>query len=81
MITVLYFGRLSDVAKSGEMPLPRDVKTVADLSAHLCTDNAALSEALARDGNRAAVNTVMVGFDASITEGDEIAFMSPLSGG
>lgn len=81
MIKVLYFGRLSDIGVGAEFALPQAINTVSELAAYLGKDNAALRTAIACKGNRVAVNTVMTAFDAPIKDGDEIAFMSPLSGG
>lgn len=81
MITIVYFGRLSDVGTSGRTALPAGVGDVRGLVAHLSQGDTELSEALARKGNRVAVNQVLVDWDASIADGDEVAFMSPLSGG
>lgn len=81
MIKLLYFGRLSDVATGGDIAFPDGVKDVRGLAAHLSAGDLTLSEALARKGNRVAVNQVLVGWDATLQDGDEVAFMSPLSGG
>lgn len=81
MITVLYFGRLSDVGTSGPCPLPDGVTDTDSLTAFLSKDGSPLGEALARAGNRIAVNQNMIAGNTPIKTGDEIAFMSPLSGG
>ena len=81
MITVLYFGRLSDVGTSGPMVLPGGVVDTDGLTTFLSNNDAALEQAFARAGNRVAVNQNMITDNTPIKTGDEIAFMSPLSGG
>lgn len=81
MIRILFFGRLSDAAQPLSCELPDDVATVQQLAIWLGADNPALSDALSAKGVRIAVNQDMTAKDAAIKDGDEIAFMSPLSGG
>jgi sulfur-carrier protein len=58
------------------------VATVTDLIARLAHDRgAALAAALTAPGMRFAVNQVLVEPDAAIADGDEIAFMPPVTGG
>ncbi len=81
MIKILFFGRLSDVSETLTCALPHGVSTINALSSWLGEENAALGEALSAKGNRIAKNQQIVAVDAPISDGDEIAFMSPLSGG
>jgi len=56
--------------------------TVADLIALLARQRgAALGAALAAPGMRFAVNQALVEPDARIADGDEVAFMPPVTGG
>ena len=81
MATVLFFGRLSDVSEALNVDLPAFVTTTGELMVWLEAQNAGLKTALERGGNRIAVNKVIIENDVVITNTDEIAFMSPLSGG
>lgn len=63
------------------MALPDGVNDTDSLLNWLADDDADLGAALARSGNRVAVNAVFVTDNTPIKDGDEIAFMSPLSGG
>ena len=81
MIKVLFFGSLSDAAQPLSCELPKDVNTVADLAFWLASNNPLLIHGLAAEGVRIAVNQTMTDKKALIKDGDEIAFMSPLSGG
>lgn len=75
MATILFFGKLSDISATQNIALTKTMKTVSDLADYL--GYAQLRE----PGIKVAVNKVMTDFDAAITDSDEIAFMSPLSGG
>jgi len=47
----------------------------------LSTQNPLLAKELAKPGNRIAVNKSIITANVMITDSDEVAFMSPLSGG
>ena len=84
MTTLLFFGRLSDVAGCSQMAcdLPETVTNVAALRAWLATRDPVLGEAIQARGVRVAVNRSFCIADTESTLGaEEIAFMSPLSGG
>ena len=83
MTRILFFGRLSDVAGCGEkrVDLPREVRTVGDLRAWLARSDDVLAAHIRLASVRAAVDRVMCDDLASILGAEEIAFMSPLSGG
>jgi len=78
---ILFFGRLSDASETMELDLPNSVKTTYDLQMWLADTNPALNLAFKTKGNRVAVNKNMVDGNVPITNDDEVAFMSPLSGG
>ena len=84
MTTLLFFGRLSDVAGCSRLDcdLPQTVTTVAALRAWLAARDPVLGQAIQAQGVRVAVNRSFCGSDMDPTLGaEEIAFMSPLSGG
>jgi len=81
MAEILFFGSLSDLSGPLALDLPREVKTTDDLRLWLSKTYPALTAALAKKTNRIAVNKVMITQTVAITNTDEIAFMSPLSGG
>ena len=81
MAKLLFFGRFSDIAKARDMALPAGVSDSEALADWLSQSDAALAAQFARAGNRVAVNKVMVSGAVPITDADEIAFMSALSGG
>ena len=84
MTTLLFFGRLSDVAGCSQMAceLPQTVTTVAALRTWLAARDPILGQAIQAQGVRVAVNRAFCVSDMESTLGaEEIAFMSPLSGG
>ena len=84
MITVLYFARLRETLGTGSerIALPPEVRDLEGLRAMLVARGGAWEEALAPSkAVRAAVNQAMATGDASISDGDEVAFFPPVTGG
>lgn len=62
--------------------LPAEVKTVGDVRAWLVARGGAWADALAQDKSlRMAYNQVMTDAKTRITEGCEVAFFPPVTGG
>ena len=78
---ILFFGRLGDFAQTISGPRPEGVKDTDGLVAWLSRNNEGLANELVKTGNRIAVNKVIIPDNTSLTDNDEVAFMSPLSGG
>lgn len=84
MITVLYFARLREAFGTGSerIPLPSAVRNVDGLRAFLVARGGAWAQEFAPGKNiRAAVNQSIAQGEAGITDGDEIAFFPPVTGG
>ena len=81
MIEILFFGRLGDASETLRLDLPAGVSDTDCLTQWLSEENPALGTELAKTGNRIALNKVIISENASLKKGDEIAYMSPLSGG
>lgn len=84
MTRLLFFGRLRDVAGSGErvVTLPAHIETVADLRAWLAAEDGELGAALDGRGIHVVVDQVICNRDTqSVSAATEVAFMPPLSGG
>lgn len=74
-LTVLFLGRLQDAAGQGE----RTVEYRADVAGLIDSFDAELGLALRSDKVRVAVNGA---FGATVlADGDEVAFLPPVSGG
>ena len=81
MITILFFGSLGDISPTMEISLPPSVITIEDLTLWL-SENMGISEkTFLKRGNRISINKNIITENVSLKDGDEIAFMSPLSGG
>jgi molybdopterin synthase sulfur carrier subunit len=83
-VTLLYFAWVRQKIGRGEemLPLPPDIKTVADLIAHLKDRGAGYDEAFADLRRiRVAVNQDHSGFDTPLRDSDEVAFFPPVTGG
>ena len=74
-LTVLFLGRLQDAAGAGE----RTVEYRADVAALIESFDAELAAALRSDKVRVAVNGAIGA--SSLADGDEVAFLPPVSGG
>ena len=84
MITILYFARLRETFGTGseQITLPVTVQNLEGLRAMLVARGGAWEEELAPSKPvRAAVNQAMAVGDVSISDGDEVAFFPPVTGG
>lgn len=79
-LNILYFAGLREaIGSSGErFELPAGVATVGGLREALGRIH---PELLAAKNLRAAVNQRMVGAEAPVADGDEVAFFPPVTGG
>ena len=79
MATILFLGRLQDAigASALTVALPGGVRDAESLRAWLGRDHPALREASVR----IAVNAELHPGNARLADGDEIAFLPPMSGG
>jgi len=82
-VTVLFFAGLREALGSGRetVPLPSGVATVGALRDALAARGDAWAALAPTRNLRVAVNQQMVGFDAPVAAGDEVAFFPPVTGG
>ena len=82
-LRILYFASLREALdSSGEQTeIPSEVSTVGALRDHIVRRGDPWTVLATTKNLRAAVNQVMVGMDAAIRDGDEIAFFPPVTGG
>ena len=79
-VTVRLFARLRDIAGSGE--LTREAPAGADVAAVWLSLVSEYPELSAYERSiSCAVNADYAKFSAAVTDGDEIAFLPPVSGG
>jgi molybdopterin synthase sulfur carrier subunit len=82
-LRVLYFASLREaLCTSGEsIEVPDGVISVCDLRAHIAARGEPWAALATVKNLRAAVNQAMVGIDATLKDGDEVAFFPPVTGG
>ena len=89
MIRILFFGKLAEIAESelGKSEFDHSLAEkhhpilLSELRTQLTQNAPLLREELDKSSNLSAVNQVIQHSDFEIVDGDEVAFMSPLSGG
>ena len=84
MVTVLYFARLRESLGRAreELALPESVIDLAGLRDVLVSRGGTWAQELSPTRQvRAAVNQQMAAADTPVTDGDEIAFFPPVTGG
>lgn len=84
MVKLVFLGKFGDVAPAGlsQVALPGEVKTLSDLNRWLSRQQPLLGEAMAATTTRLVVNQCVAhDLTAPVADGDEIAFLPPMSGG
>jgi molybdopterin synthase sulfur carrier subunit len=82
-VKILFFAGLREAlgTASESLALPGGVATAGTLRAHLAARGEPWSALASTKNLRVAVNQQMVGLDAPVKEGDEVAFFPPVTGG
>ena len=79
-VKVLYFGRLKEIAGSAEESVEvRDGERIEDLFARCSSSRPELRKF--RSSLVAARNRELAAWDATLSGGDEVGFLPPVSGG
>jgi len=81
-VNVKYFASIRESVGTGAEPLQTSAATLGALRDELIARGGAHAQSLARGrAVRVALNQVMSGEDAALTEGCEVAFFPPVTGG
>lgn len=82
-IRLKFFASLREALGVAEesLALPAGVDSVAALQAHLASRGGEWQRLVAARNLRCAVNQDMASADANISDGDEVAFFPPVTGG
>ncbi|HWU55522.1 MAG TPA: MoaD/ThiS family protein [Rhizomicrobium sp.] len=84
LVRLIFLGKFGDVAPAGlaEIALPGDVRTLKDLRDWVARQEPLLGAAMAATRTRLIVNQCVVhDLAQTVTDGDEVAFLPPMSGG
>ena len=83
MVQLRFFASLREALGVGEerMELPADVRTVKELRQILQQRSTTWQQALSNTQISTALNHELVRGDANVTDGDEIAWYPPVTGG
>jgi molybdopterin synthase sulfur carrier subunit len=82
-VKILFFAGLREALGTGaeSLALPSGVATAGALREHLAARGGVWSALATTKNLRVAVNQQMLGFDAAVKAGDEVAFFPPVTGG
>jgi molybdopterin synthase sulfur carrier subunit len=83
MVTLVFLGKFRGLARDDFVAdLPPDVRTLADLRAWITGRDPALGEAMAGTRTQLVLNHEIVrDMTRAVSDGDEVAFLPPMSGG
>lgn len=83
MIKVLFFASLRDEAQTSTCEVDAlDVSNVRELVTKLSEQlPSALIDALSDEASMVSINHQYAGWDAKLSDGDEVGFLPPVSGG
>jgi sulfur-carrier protein len=83
MVKILFFAQIRELlgTSSLELAIESDSITAEALRAQLASTDEKWAKVMASDKLLVAINQTMSTWDASIADGDEVAFFPPVTGG
>ncbi|MCH1925956.1 MULTISPECIES: molybdopterin synthase sulfur carrier subunit [Shewanella] len=82
MINVLFFAQVRELLGTASIQVAADnIATAAELRAHLAGQNDKWAQVLDSDKLLVAINQTMSQWQAAVSDGDEVAFFPPVTGG
>lgn len=84
MVRLVFLGKFGDLAPAGlsQIALPGEVKTLSDLRDWIARTEPLLGQAMAKTPMRLVLNQcVAQDLSRTVSDGDEVAFLPPMSGG
>ena len=83
MVQLRYFASLRETLGSGDeqVELPGDINDLSGLTRWLQSRNDTWQQALADTRLHVAINQQIVNTNAAVTDGDEVAWFPPVTGG
>jgi molybdopterin converting factor small subunit len=84
MVRLVFMGKFGDVAPAslGEVALPSEVRTLSDLKNWVARQQPLLGRAMDATPTRLILNQAVAhDLAVPVADGDEIAFLPPMSGG
>lgn len=82
MITVLFFAQVRELLNTAKLQIePQHISTAESLRAHLAAQDEKWARVMTSDKLLVAINQTMSKWDATIKDGDEVAFFPPVTGG
>lgn len=84
MVRLLFLGKFGELAPAAldEIALPQEVKTLSDLKRWIASREPVLGQAMEKTPTRLVLNhRVAQDLSHAVSDGDEIAFLPPMSGG
>lgn len=80
-VKLIFLGRFSDIVNTEDLVLPDDIRSAYQAAEWLEQESPSFAKQWSRAGNRMVLNGTLQHEDAPLHDGDELAFLSPLSGG
>lgn len=82
MINVLFFAQVRELLGTASVQVAADnISTAAELRTHLASQSDKWAQVLDSDKLLVAINQTMSQWQAAVSDGDEVAFFPPVTGG